>query len=313
MPALASPVDRQPDRHLLHSPDIRRAQRRHAVIVVLLPLLACLSGPWWLPGSIDPLLAVASFAFMSTLAAGFGVSVGFHRHFAHRSFHASPWVRKAMVVAGQMAAQGPLLYWTALHRRHHAFADKPGDPHSPVPAAQARPVSAARAFWHGHMGWSVDHGVPMPTRYVADLLADKPIRRLSNAYLPCVLAGLLLPATLGALWGALFGGALQGALTGLYFGGFLRLAVCTQSIWGINSVCHRFGTRPHDTGDHSTNHLGMGLLTYGEGWHNNHHHAPTLARFGFGWRQPDAAWVMIAALRRLGWAWDVRDGRATQA
>lgn len=298
-----------PRRYVLRSQEIRRAQRRHAAWAVGLPLLLTLAGPLYLPSHIDPWLAVGAFAIMATLVAGLGISVGFHRHFAHRSFKAAPWLRWLMAVAGQMAAQGPVMYWTALHRRHHSFSDQPGDPHSPAPTAQEVWRTRAAAFWHAHVGWSLDHPVPMPSRYVPDLLADKPIRRLNGQYVWCVLAGLVLPTLLGAVWAR----SLGGAITGLYFGGFFRLAITTQGIWGVNSICHRFGSRPHDTGDHSTNHLGWALFTYGEGWHNNHHHDATSARFGQGWRQPDAGWVMVATFRRLGWVWDVREGHDGRA
>lgn len=291
-------------RYVVHSQDIQRTQRRHTLWVVVLPLLATLLGPWLLPQPVPWLLAVISFAAMGTLVGGLGITVGFHRHFAHRAFKAGPALRLTMAVAGQMAGQGPVLYWTALHRRHHAFSDQVGDPHSPAVSAQPRPCSRWAAFWHAHSGWALSHPVPMPSRYVADLLADKPIRRINGHYYACVWAGLLLPMLAGAAWT----GDLAGAVTGLYFGGFLRMAVTTQCIWGVNSVCHRFGRRPHDTGDGSTNSAVWALLTYGEDWHNNHHHQPTSARFGRGWWRPDAGWVIVRSLRSLGLVWNVRDG-----
>jgi stearoyl-CoA desaturase (Delta-9 desaturase) len=303
---MSAPLPKDPSRYVLQSRDIQRTQARHLVHMVALPLVATVLGPWWLPHPINVPLAVFAFAAMATLVAGLGISAGFHRHFAHRAFKAKPWVRSLMVIAGQMAGQGPVLYWTALHRRHHAFSDQVGDPHSPALPAQTGPSSGWRAFWHAHVGWSMNHPVPMPSRYVADLLADRSIKRLNARYYACVMAGLVLPTVMGALWTR----SVAGALTGLYFGGFLRMSITTQGIWAINSVCHRFGRRPHVTGDGSTNNAVVALITYGEGWHNNHHHQPTRARFGFGWSQPDAAWVIIATLRRLGLVWDVRETHA---
>jgi stearoyl-CoA desaturase (delta-9 desaturase) len=290
-----------PARWVMSSNVMRRAQAVHTRVVVGVPLVLLLAGAWLLPAQVDWALAVASFMLMGAITGCLGISVGFHRHFAHRAFRARPWLRVVMAVAGQMAAQGPVLYWTALHRRHHSFSDRPGDPHSPTPHAQALPRSRWRAFWHGHIGWAAGHEVPLPTRYVADLLADRAIRRVNAGYNGCVLAGLVLPALLGLAWTRNPGGA----VVGFYFGGVLRLVVSTQAIWAINSVCHRFGSRPHDTGDFSTNNAWLAPLTFGECWHNNHHHAPTHARFGQGWRQPDPGWWTIAVLRRLGLVWDV--------
>jgi len=289
-------------RWVLQSPEIAAAQRLHSRLVVGLPLLLLVAGPLLLPARVDLPMALVSFMVMGALTGCLGISVGFHRHFAHRAFRAAPWLRAVMVVAGQMAGQGPVLYWAALHRRHHAFSDLPGDPHSPSPRAWPAPLAVGRwrAFWHGHFHWATHHAVPLPSRYVPDLLADPLVRRLNAHYYACAVAGLALPTLAGALWGGL-----DGALTGLYFGGVLRLVVSTQAIWSVNSVCHAFGGRPHDTGDFSANNAWLTPLAFGENWHNNHHHAPTHARFGHGWRQPDPGWWTIAVLRRAGAVWDV--------
>lgn len=60
-----------------------------------------------------------------------GVTVGFHRYFTHGAFRAHRALRIALAVAGSMAVQGPIQHWVADHRRHHAYADLEGDPHSP--------------------------------------------------------------------------------------------------------------------------------------------------------------------------------------
>ncbi|MFM2449311.1 MAG: hypothetical protein RIS44_1761 [Pseudomonadota bacterium] len=301
-PRLAPP---DTDRWVLASPDIQRAQVWHSRITVVLPLLLALAGPFYWPTDINWPLAIASFMLMGALVGCLGISVGFHRHFAHRAFRAQPWVRAMMATVGQMAGQGPVTYWTALHRRHHSFADWPGDPHSPslraVPSQRPQTTSTWRAFWHSHFLWATNHAVPMPTRYVPDLLADPLVRRVNAAYVYCMLLGLLLPTVLGWMWT----GSSAGAIVGFYFGGVLRMVLMTQFIWAINSVCHTFGSRPHDTGDFSTNNHWLAGLTFGECWHNNHHHAPTHARFGHGWSQPDPGWWTIRFLQRCGLVWDV--------
>ncbi len=296
-------------KYVLSSPEIHAAQRKHSRLVVGLPMVLALAGPLYLPAHVDWLMAAVLFFGMLTFTACLGISAGFHRHFAHRAFRAAPWLRALLIVAGQMTGQGPVMYWTALHRRHHSFADLPGDPHSPLPSAQDGNRTPRQAFWHAHFQWPTRHAVPMPSRYVADLLADPLVKRLNDWYYFCLVAGLVIPTVAGGLWDHSW----QGALVGFYFGGPLRLTICTQGIWGLNSVCHTFGTRPHVTGDRSTNHLGMALVTYGEGWHNNHHHAPTHARFGHGPWQPDPTWWLLATLRRLGAVSGVIDENTTAA
>src|SRR5580698_5562198 len=82
----------------------------------------------------DVLLAVAFY-----LVTGLGVTVGFHRLLTHRSFTAAPALRAALAIAGSMAFEGQVTGWVAIHRRHHAFADRPGDPHSPYRTAPTLP------------------------------------------------------------------------------------------------------------------------------------------------------------------------------
>src|SRR3984957_5258009 len=70
-------------------------------------------------------------ALVFYVITGLGVTVGFHRLLTHRSFTAAPALRVALAVAGSMSFEGPVIGWVAIHRRHHAFTDRPGDPHSP--------------------------------------------------------------------------------------------------------------------------------------------------------------------------------------
>ena len=63
--------------------------------------------------------------------AGHGITIGYHRLFTHKSFKANRPLKIALAFAGGMAIEGPVVRWVADHRRHHAFSDKEGDPHSP--------------------------------------------------------------------------------------------------------------------------------------------------------------------------------------
>jgi hypothetical protein len=87
----------------------------------------------------DVLLAVAFYVI-----TGLGVTVGFHRLLTHRSFTAVPALRVALAIAESMGFQGEVIGWVAIHRRHHAFTDRPGDPHSPLPLRHQRSRAAPR-------------------------------------------------------------------------------------------------------------------------------------------------------------------------
>ena len=94
---------------------------------------------------------VVLFAVMYVITA-LGVEAGMHRYFTHRSFDASEPVKVFLGVAGSMAAQGPIVFWVANHRLHHAFADTDRDPHSPRPQGPGI-WGRAKGLWHGHVGW----------------------------------------------------------------------------------------------------------------------------------------------------------------
>ena len=97
------------------------------VLIPMLALAAAVPLAWgWGLSWLDAGLAVG-FYFLS----GFGITAGFHRYFTHRAFKANRGLRNALAIAGSLALQGDVLTWVADHRRHHAFTDKEGDPHSP--------------------------------------------------------------------------------------------------------------------------------------------------------------------------------------
>jgi stearoyl-CoA desaturase (Delta-9 desaturase) len=232
------------------------------------------------------------------LVGGVGVSVGLHRHFSHRAFVAKPSLRAAMAMLGCMAGQGTVSYWVALHRSHHTHSDRPGNLHSPVPAAHDT-SNRWLAFLQGHIGWVWRHDVPSPIRYAADLIRDPLVVRIDRFYNWIVLSGIALPGLAGiAIWGGF-----NGFLIGAYWGG---LAFGHHIIWAINSLCHFSGNRPYDTGDQSSNVGWLSILSFGESWHNNHHQYPTSARFKHHWWQSDSGWAFIRLAKRLNFASSVK-------
>src|ERR687886_688580 len=131
---------------------------------------------------------------------GFGVTIGFHRHLTHRAFKAKPWVRGALTILGSAAIEGPVIAWVADHRKHHAFADVEGDPHSPHVDHGVGLKGALRGLWHAHVGWLFIHTHRgNKRRYAPDLLADPLIRWIDRTFVAWVLAGLALAFLLGGV------------------------------------------------------------------------------------------------------------------
>ena len=65
----------------------------------------------------------------------------------HRAFKTTPFVRGVFAVLGSAAIEGPVISWVADHRKHHAFSDRPGDPHSPHVDHGSGLTRRARAAW----------------------------------------------------------------------------------------------------------------------------------------------------------------------
>jgi stearoyl-CoA desaturase (delta-9 desaturase) len=243
---------------------------------------------------------LAVFAILYVLTAG-GVTVGFHRHLTHRAFKTTRTVHATLAVLGSAAIEGPVISWVADHRKHHAFSDHEGDPHSPHVDHGVGWRGALRGLWHAHVGWLFLHTQRgSRDRYAPDLLADPIVRAVDRTFLVWALGGLGVAFGLG--W--LIGGSVQAGLTGLVWGGGVRMLVLHHVTYSINSLCHFFGRRRYDTGDESRNLAWLAPLSMGEAWHNNHHAFPTAAGHGEG-RQLDLSMLVIRALERCGLAWDV--------
>ncbi|MFC7341998.1 acyl-CoA desaturase [Saccharopolyspora griseoalba] len=266
-------------------------------IVPLLALLAAVPFAWgWGLGWWD--VGIALFFYY---ASGLGVTIGFHRHFTHRSFRAKPPLRIGLAIAGSLAIQGPIIQWVADHRRHHAYADKEGDPHSPWLYGTG-PIAVAKGFWHAHMGWLFGRNRTNADRFAPDLLKDRGLTWVNRMFPVWTLATLAMPALLGGLltW------SWWGALTGFFWGGLVRVGVLHHVTWAVNSICHMIGERPYASRDRAANFWPLAIASFGESWHNSHHADPTCARHGVGRGQLDTSARVIWLFEKLGWADQVR-------
>jgi stearoyl-CoA desaturase (delta-9 desaturase) len=230
------------------------------------------------------------------LVSMLGVSLGFHRLASHRSFVPRPAVKAALIGMGQTAWQGPVFYWVALHRRHHLFADRAGDPHSPH-WLDDRP---ARSGWDGlrhvQLAWPFTHRLSNAAVLCRDLYQDSLALAMNRQYRLCLALGFLVPALVGAACEPV----LAGALKGLLWGGALRVFVVYHVINGVNFLAHRFGRRDFETRDESRNLPWLALPTLGEAWHNNHHACPSAAVYSRHARQLDPGGWLLRLLEAVG-------------
>jgi stearoyl-CoA desaturase (delta-9 desaturase) len=235
-------------------------------------------------------------------ATGLGITVGFHRLLTHRSFKTKRWLRATFAALGSAAVEGPVISWVSDHRKHHVYADREGDPHSPHVDHGVGWRGALRGLLHAHVGWLFIHTQRgAKERFAPDLIEDPAIRFVDRTFVLWVALGLLVPFGLGYA----LGGSWLTGLTGLLWGGLVRMLVLHHVTFSINSLCHFFGRRRFDTDDHSRNLLWLAPLSFGESWHNNHHAFPTSARHGLRPWELDLSAMLIRGLESVGLAWDV--------
>jgi stearoyl-CoA desaturase (Delta-9 desaturase) len=222
------------------------------------------------------------------LLTGLGITVGFHRLLTHRAFATYRPVEYLLAALGSMAFQGSVADWVADHRKHHALADREGDPHSPH-----EHDSLLRSLWHAHAGWLFEHqGRAETTRYAPELLEDPVMRAIDRGFPALTLLSLGLPLAIGGV-------------TGLVWGGLVRVFLLHHVIFSVNSIGHRFGERRFETEDQSRNVGLLAALSLGESWHHNHHAFPRAADLRMRWFELDLSGLVIHAMRRLGLAWNV--------
>ena len=227
------------------------------------------------------------FFVMQFVTGLFGVTLCYHRLLTHRSFSVPKWLEYVLAVCGALAMQGGPAKWVSTHRVHHAFSDRPQDPHSPK-----------RGFWWAHMLWlfAYDEVLDHPTkslRYVPEIARDKVHMSIEKTMvLQSVLLGTLLFALGGLPW--------------LVWGLFFRATFVYHATWLVNSAAHLWGYQTYDTNEGSRNNWWVALLSYGEGWHNNHHAYLSSAAHGLRWWEFDITYVIIRVMARLGLASRIR-------
>jgi stearoyl-CoA desaturase (Delta-9 desaturase) len=231
-----------------------------------------------------------------------GITVGFHRLLTHRSFKTSPALRGIFAGLGSAAIEGPVISWVADHRKHHAFSDEEGDPHSPHVGHGDGVLGQFKGFFHAHVGWLFIHTQRgNKKRFAPDLIDDPVVSFVDRTFIYWALASLAVPFFLG--W--MIGGTIGAALTGLLWGGAVRIFVLHHVTYSINSLCHMFGKRDFETTDESRNLAWLALPSMGEAWHNSHHAFPTSAVHGLRRTQLDPSAALIWTLEKMGLVWDV--------
>ncbi|HEY9778324.1 MAG TPA: acyl-CoA desaturase [Planktothrix sp.] len=233
---------------------------------------------------------IAVFA-ISYLLHTLGVTIGYHRLISHRSFASPKFVEYFWVLMGYLAFEGSPIWWATIHRAHHRYVDTPLDPHSP-----------RYGLHNAHFGWLMHRKYPShidPQSQSKDLVDDPLYRFLEqggNWWRAHVLVFAISIGVRLVIW-ACFGWV--AALASLA----AAMAVLQIPLM-LNVFCHipKLGYKNFRCVDDSVNVWWVALLAMGEGWHNNHHVFPGSARSGIRAHELDVSWLVICAMRKLGWA-----------
>jgi stearoyl-CoA desaturase (delta-9 desaturase) len=232
---------------------------------------------------LGSLLLSVGVAIILIQVAVFGTTIYLHRAATHRALELHPAVAWMFRFSLWLTTGLSTKEWVAIHRKHHAFTDQEGDPHSPM----------LEGFWSVQLG-NVFHYIKearntdVIEKYARDIKEDWWERYLfKHGGLGLTIGTVALCGVLGIGWGLLAAGI--HAVTYVF--------VLSSS---INGLCHAVGYKNFE--NTATNLRFLALLTGGEGLHNNHHGYPRSPKFSWRASEIDPAWPMIKLLIALGLA-----------
>lgn len=225
---------------------------------------------------IRTLLLAIVLGFAVTTLANIATTVYLHRALAHRALSLSRPVTHIVRFVVWVTTGIRPRQWVAVHRKHHAFTDVEGDPHSPAIHGWIRVQLMNVAMYRREA-----NNPDTLRRYAKDLPAGRLDRWLYDRALLGLGVGV---AALVLTTGPMVGLLAAFVHVNLYLGGSAA----------VNAIGHRFGRRPYN--NRAGNLQWLAFLTAGEGLHNNHHAAPTSAKLSHRWFEIDPGWWVIRAL-----------------
>lgn len=248
-------------------------------IVILVHILG-LGGIFFV--SMESVLAWAcAHLYFST----FGVALGLHRYFSHRSYNSREPLTTIVAITSTLCFQGGPIFWAAAHKMHHRFTEGYGDPHS-----------AGRGFMWSHIQWMFYRN-PNGFSYskaissVRDLRANRMFALLErhSTTLNVGTLALLFVVSLSL-----------GRLDLFFWLGPIRILSVWHATWLINSYAHRasFFRKAITPVSLRSSHF-MSLILGGEGDHNYHHKHPSIPRHSANRFHLDYSYWLLVLFRKM--------------
>ena len=229
--------------------------------------------------------------FIFWFLSGMGITMGYHRLFAHKSFKTNIFIEWILMLLGSMALENTILKWSSDHRTHHNKPESEDDPYS-----------ITEGFWHAHIGWILKKTPHEKSRIkgVRDLENKSAVRFQSKYYFHiAIILGFLLPMAIGFLYNRPLGA--------LLWAGFLRVTIVHHATFFINSLCHYVGKRPYNSKSTARDSWLVSFFTFGEGYHNYHHTFQWDYRNGIKWFAFDPSKWIIKTLSFFGITYDLKE------
>lgn len=253
------------------------------LFLALSPVLAIAGTIWYGFNYGVHLSDIGIFLLFYVLTAGMGISAGYHRHFAHKSYDCHWSLELFYLLFGAAALQGSVLRWSRDHRIHHQHIDQEEDPYN-----------ITKGGLHAHIGWLL-YKYPQDRDFssIPDLLKNRLAVWQDRYYLPLAfLVGFGLPTLIGWAFGR--------PMAGFLWGGLLRTVVVHHLTFFINSLAHMVGKRPFTEAFSARDSWWLAFLTYGEGFHNFHHRFASDYRNSYRWYHWDPTKWWVKTMKWFG-------------
>jgi stearoyl-CoA desaturase (delta-9 desaturase) len=230
---------------------------------------------------LTQLWIVLVVAVTLTEIAIIATSVYLHRALAHRAIVVHPVADVLFRTVLWLTTGQARQEWVAVHRKHHAFTDREGDPHSPRLVGYWR-VQLLNVYYYMREARNPE----TIRRFASDIRADRLDRALfSRGWVGIALGTTLLCSVLGV------GSGLAAAVAHATLYVFVVAPL-------INGLGHWRGTQ--NFSNTAYNSPILATVTGGESLHNNHHAHPRSPRFSMRRREFDPSWLVIRVLAAAG-------------
>ncbi|KAI9204440.1 uncharacterized protein BJ171DRAFT_505839 [Polychytrium aggregatum] len=221
----------------------------------------------------------ALWGFVYYLITALGITAGYHRYWAHRSYDASLPFQLFLAFAGTGAFEGSIRWWSRGHRAHHRYTDTPKDPYS-----------FKKGFLWAHIGWMImkQDSSCVGRVDISDLNRNRLVMLQHKYYLLFApFCAFVFPSLVaGLLWGDFVGG--------FFFAGIARQVFVHHATFCVNSLAHWVGEQPFDDKRTPRDHFITALVTCGEGYHNFHHEFPSDYRNAIKfWQYDPTKWLIF--------------------